>query len=54
MTMCRRIIILIFISIRPEQSIFVLSLITFNTLLIAINAIWNQPYKIYDIVLPTI
>lgn len=54
MTMCRRLILTILTSITPSQSILVLSLSCFSTMLIAVNGIWNKPYRIHVRVLPAI
>jgi Na+/melibiose symporter-like transporter len=54
MAMCRRVLILVFVSIRPEQAILVISLVVFNTGLIVVNAVWNRPYKIYGRCLPCV
>lgn len=47
MAMCRRLILTVFISLKPQQSILVLSLTSLSTTLLAVNGIWNQPFKVH-------
>ena len=54
MTMCRRLCSTLFIALFSSEPIFVLSLTSFNAILIAVNAVWNKPYKKHTKVLPTI
>jgi hypothetical protein len=52
--MCRRLLLTLFISLFSDKPIFVLSLTLFNSILIAVNVVWNKPYKKHTKLLPTI
>lgn len=51
-SLCRRLLLFLFISIDPSQQILILSLTTFATIFLIVNAMWNKPYKVYKILLP--
>ena len=54
MTMCRRICVVISIGLFPDRPLSAFSITMFCTIFILANTIWNQPFKIYCKLIPTI
>ena len=54
MMMCRRIFLVITISLFPDKPLSALSITMFATIFILANSIWNQPFKIYKKLIPII